>query len=82
MDRADAGLAEIAAASEIARGGVLLGLELALTICRRVDRACWEDGLLREPIDCVDAIEAEIRKRAGHAPPAAIPAAGEAQRGG
>lgn len=82
MDRADDGLAELAAASERTRSALLLGLEAALVICRRIDLAGRHDGMLREPIDCVEALEAAIRTCGGHAPPAAIPPAGEAQRGG
>lgn len=38
----------------------LLGLRRARTLCRLIDAEQRRDGLLREPVDCAEAIEAEI----------------------
>lgn len=40
----------------------LLGLRRASLICRLIDVAGQRDGLIREPIDCVEAIDAEIER--------------------
>jgi len=41
---------------------VLPGLLAALDLCRRVDMDGQRDGLIREAVDCVEAIEREIKR--------------------
>lgn len=38
------------------------GLARALEICRGIDADEQRDGLLREPVDCIEAIEAELAR--------------------
>lgn len=59
------GLAELADASDRTRASLLLGLQAALAICRRVDGAQHADGLLREAVDCCEALEAAIAECGG-----------------